>query len=146
MQNGCHTGESTHIVFLCAGFPDGLPSRLEKKVKHGFGVAAYQAVKLVRHRESDMRIGHRQHSFSQSVLPLHSLDALADGAVTVTTREIMVMLTTTVFTFIALPAQGRSSAHPHRPDQLDYAQLGTEGVNINFAPVPEQLSDAVDGA
>jgi hypothetical protein len=58
----------------------------------------------------------------------------------------MVMFTTAVFTFVALPAQGRGSAHPYRPDQLDYAQIGTEGVNVYFAPVPEQLSDAVEGA
>jgi hypothetical protein len=58
----------------------------------------------------------------------------------------MIVLTTAVLAFVTLPSQSRCPAHPHGSDQLDYAEIGTEGVNVNFTPVPEQLSDAVEGS
>jgi len=60
-------------------------------------------------------------------------------------RKVMVMLTTTISALVTLPSQGRRPAHPHCTDQLDYPAIGTEGVNIDVAPVPEQLPYAVEG-
>lgn len=60
--------------------------------------------------------------------------------------EVVVVFATAVFTFIALPSQRRRPARTHRTDQLDGPQIGTEGVNVDLPPVPEQLPYAVWGS
>lgn len=64
----------------------------------------------------------------------------------VTTRKIVIVFATAVFTFIALPSQRRRPARTHRTDQFDGPQIGTEGVDVNLPPVPEQLPYAVCGS
>ena len=86
-----------------------------------------------------MAVGHIQHAPGQPILPLQTFDALALGALAITTAKILIAGVATVPATDPSSTQSRGATKANGSDQLDCAPTGPEGADIVFPVIAKQL-------